>query len=120
MKPMHTPSFPELSRRRFLAGLGGGFGSLALHDLLAAESAPHSSAHRPARARGGFLVTSGIKDGKVEFVEIESRLGEECRLRNPWGAECLLTGNDEPDRKLAGDLLRFSTRAGKRYRLSPP
>jgi hypothetical protein len=71
-------------------------------------------------ARGGFLVTSGIKEGKVEFVEIESRLGEECRLRNPWGAECLLTGSDEPDRKLAGDLLRFSTRAGKRYRLSPP
>jgi hypothetical protein len=71
-------------------------------------------------ARGGFLVTSGIKDGKVEFVEIESRLGEECRLRNPWGAECLLTGNDEPDRKLVGDLLRFSTRAGKRYRLTPP
>jgi hypothetical protein len=71
-------------------------------------------------ARGGFLVTSGIKDGKIEFVEIESRLGEECRLRNPWAGECLLTGSDEPDRKLVGDILRFSTQAGKRYRLTPP
>ena len=70
-------------------------------------------------ARGGFLVTSEIKAGKVGFVEIESRLGEECRLRNPWGAECLLTESDEPDRKLIGDLLRFSTKVGKRYHLSP-
>ena len=42
-------------------------------------------------ARGGFLVTAAIRKGEVELVEIESRLGEECRLRNPWGGTCLLT-----------------------------
>ena len=107
-------------------------------------------------ARGGFLVTSSIRNGEVEFVEIESRLGEECRLRNPWGGPCLLTvvgagegaaveggtveGGDAaaagsmPDGDgtlealkgdatggtlLEGDLLRFATVAGRRYRIIP-
>ena len=35
-------------------------------------------------ARGGFLVGSTIRDGQVGFIEIESRLGQTCRLRNPW------------------------------------
>jgi hypothetical protein len=70
-------------------------------------------------ARGGFLVSSEIRNGEVEFVEIESRLGEYCRLRNPWGAECLLTEVGGPSRKLSGELLYFPTKAGKRYRLSP-
>jgi hypothetical protein len=69
-------------------------------------------------ARGGFLVSSEIQEGKVPFVEIQSRLGEECRLRNPWGVECLLTESEGPSRKLAGELLQFRTKAGKRYRLS--
>ena len=35
--------------------------------------------------RGGFLVTASQKEGVIEFVEINSQLGGECRLRNPWG-----------------------------------
>jgi hypothetical protein len=70
-------------------------------------------------ARGGFLVSSEIRKGKVEFVEIESRLGEECHLRHPWGAESLLTEIDGPSRRLAGEVLRFPTKAGNRYHLSP-
>jgi hypothetical protein len=72
--------------------------------------------------RGGFLVASRIRKGKVEHVEIESRLGEECRLRNPWGesqAVCEGSGNRQV---LAGEVLRFNTAAGKRYRVArqPP
>ena len=103
-------------------------------------------------ARGGFLVTSSIRNGEVEFVEIESRLGEECRLRNPWGGPCLLSGagagegeaaadgtvpegagegpagdsllEEKGDAagdgtQLEGDLLRFETAAGQRYRIRP-
>jgi hypothetical protein len=70
-------------------------------------------------ARGGFLVSSEIRKGKVEFVEIESRLGEECHLRHPWGAESLLTEIGGPSRRLAGEVLRFPTKAGNRYHLSP-
>ncbi|MEP6664688.1 MAG: glycoside hydrolase, partial [Verrucomicrobiota bacterium] len=35
-------------------------------------------------ARRGFLVTSSIQKGEVEFVELASRLGGVCRLHNPW------------------------------------
>ncbi len=103
-------------------------------------------------ARGGFLVTSSIRGGEVEFVEIESRLGEECGLRNPWGGPCLLSGigagegdaaadgtvpegagegpagdsllEEKGDAagdgtQLEGDILRFVTVAGQRYRVLP-
>ena len=103
-------------------------------------------------ARGGFLVTSSIRKGEVELVEIESRLGEGCRLRNPWGGPCILIGIGAGEGKAAadgtvpegagegpagdslleekgdaagdgtqleGDILRFATVAGQRYRVLP-
>ncbi len=41
-------------------------------------------------ARGGFLVTAASDANGVVFIEIESRLGEVCRLRNPWPGACRL------------------------------
>jgi hypothetical protein len=70
-------------------------------------------------ARGGFLVASEIRDGEVLFIDVESRLGEECRVRNPFGGECLLTEADGPPQPVSGDVVRFPTAAGSRYRLSP-
>ena len=75
-------------------------------------------------ARGGFLVTSSMRDGEVEFVEIESRLGEECRVRNPWpGSSCRLVecdGDTDADgTTLAGDILTFETTVAGRYRILP-
>jgi hypothetical protein len=70
-------------------------------------------------ARGGFLVTSAVQQGKVEFVEIESRRGELCRLRNPWGVPCRIEEIDGTARELNGDILCFSTEKGRRYRVLP-
>jgi hypothetical protein len=70
-------------------------------------------------ARGGFLVTAAIRNGEVAFVEIQSRLGETCRLHNPWGKPCLVTEIGGPTQNLDGDLLRFDTAQGKRYRVGP-
>ena len=70
-------------------------------------------------ARGGFLVTSVVHSGEVEFVEIESRRGEKCRLRNPWKGSCLLTDVGGRARKLSGDILRFDTQPGEHYRVFP-
>jgi hypothetical protein len=67
-------------------------------------------------ARGGFLVSSEMKDGKVTFVEIESRLGEECRLRNPWARTCVVSEINGGGRESADELLQFQTTAGSRYR----
>ncbi len=71
-------------------------------------------------ARGGFLVSSQIRNGRIEHVEIESRLGEECRVRNPFGAECLLVEDGGPSQRLSGEILQFTTTASKRYHLTPP
>ena len=70
-------------------------------------------------ARGGFLVSSSVRSGEVEFVEIQSRLGEPCRLRNPWARPCLVIQIGGAEQELAGDILRFDTRSGRHYRVVP-
>lgn len=70
-------------------------------------------------ARGGFYVTSAVRDGEVEFVEIESRWGEPCRLRNPWGKPCLVTSASSTSRRVEGEILRFNTAGDERYLILP-
>lgn len=57
--------------------------------------------------------------GEVEFVEIESRLGESCHLRNTWGTTCRVSGTDATVQELDGDVLYFSTEKGTSYRVLP-
>jgi hypothetical protein len=65
-------------------------------------------------ARGGFLVTSSMQDGKVEFVEIQSQLGGECRIHNPWGdSEITIYRNGKKWKDLDGSILKFNTKAGE-------
>lgn len=66
-------------------------------------------------ARGGFLVTSAIRNGDVEFVEIQSRCGEACRLRNAWGTPCLVSEIGGKAWSVDGDVLSFDTAQGGRY-----
>jgi hypothetical protein len=83
-------------------------------------------------ARGGFLVTAAARNGEVEFVEVESRRGETCRLRNPWGQPGVVTEAGDaaagtvglpslslPPGGESGDLLVFDTVPGGRYRVLP-
>jgi hypothetical protein len=61
-------------------------------------------------ARGGFLVTSAARKGRVEFVELRSQAGGECRLSNPWGAEEVeLYRNGKKAETLTGSLVKFGT-----------
>ena len=69
-------------------------------------------------ARGGFVVRSSISTGRVEFVEIESRLGGTCRVRLPWEAY-RFEGQAEGEVRCRGGLVEFETRRGGRYRLAP-
>lgn len=65
-------------------------------------------------ARGAFHVTSSMRGGRVGFVELESRAGGECRLRNPWGEGGVTLYRDgRKSESLGGALLRFPTRAGE-------
>jgi hypothetical protein len=71
-------------------------------------------------ARGGFSVTSSFRQGRVEFVEIESRAGNACRLRNPWGAQAVALYRDgKPAETLRQSLLQFETRQGERIVAAP-
>ena len=68
-------------------------------------------------ARGGFLVTAATRSGQTEFVEIQSRRGETCRLRNPWDGPCQVTEIGGSAKEQSGEILRFDTRPGKVYRV---
>ena len=73
-------------------------------------------------ARGGFLVSATMCRGHIEAVEIESRRGEECRLRNPWARPCRVeTRNGSPCERLAAanGLVRFPTSGGGVYCIVP-
>lgn len=70
-------------------------------------------------ARGGFLVSASLQDGRVSAIEIRSRLGETCRLRNPWSKPCRVAEIGGTVRELSGDILSFNTRREGRYHLIP-
>ena len=70
-------------------------------------------------ARGGFLVTASLRKGEVLFIEIESRLGEKCRLRNPWNEPARLYASTGNRGQLKGAILEFATTKGGRYRFLP-
>jgi hypothetical protein len=59
-------------------------------------------------ARGAFLVSSSMKDGQIGFVEIRSRAGGECRIRNPWPNTTIrLSRNGKESAEMSGSLLVF-------------
>lgn len=65
--------------------------------------------------RGGFLVSSSMQKGKIEFVEIKSHAGSVCRIRNPWpGNAIVLYRNNKRWKKVSGDLLVFPTKKDDR------
>lgn len=65
-------------------------------------------------ARGGFLVSASHRQGQVEFVEVLSQAGQECRLKNPWGErEVTVFREGRKAESLSGPLLQFPTRKGE-------
>jgi hypothetical protein len=65
------------------------------------------------RARGGFIVRSSIRAGRIAFVELRSLAGAPARLRNPWGADAVTVyRNGQRWRRLEGALLAFETAPG--------
>ncbi len=54
-------------------------------------------------ARGNFVVRAAMKAGRVTKVEIESKSGAECRLRNPWG-DGEVVQSAKASRKLSAEI----------------
>jgi len=70
-------------------------------------------------ARGGFLVSASIREGRVAFVELESQAGAECRLRNPFEGEVTLYRDGVKTESMKGTMLRFATTKGERVTVLP-
>jgi hypothetical protein len=109
----------------------------ALHQALL-QSAPPSPGSRPIirvfpawpdkwdasfklLARGAFLVASSIREGRVSFVQLESKKGAECSVRSPWGEAAVTVYRDgRKAETLNGSLLTFETRTDETVVLVPP
>lgn len=66
------------------------------------------------RAKGDFIVTSSMKSGNVNFIEVTSNRGGSCTIRNYWGTQRVdFYRNNRKSETLASDLLTFATKAGE-------
>ena len=71
-------------------------------------------------ARGNFMVTSSMKKGNIEFVEITSQAGGECVLRNPWSTQQIsIYKNGKKMKDANGDLLRLQTNLNDKLLIVP-
>lgn len=75
----------------------------------------HWDARFQLYCRGNFMVSSSFQKGQVEFVEIISRSGEVCQLRNPWEDDVILFVDGKESKTLSGSLLKFSTSVNGQY-----
>ena len=72
------------------------------------------------RAWGGFLVSSSLRAGAVEFVELISEQARDCTMRNPWsGQSARLYRNGELSAVMSGTTFAFPTARGEVIRLLP-
>lgn len=70
-------------------------------------------------ARGAFLVSCSVKNGKTGEIIIESQKGGICRIKNPWpGSAVSLYRNGKPVGKIQEELLSFPTVKGEILKLS--
>ncbi|MFD2162308.1 trehalose hydrolase [Paradesertivirga mongoliensis] len=62
------------------------------------------------RAYGAFLVSSNVKNGKIEYIRILSEKGRKCNVENPWpGRRVQLLRNGGKAEMLEGEQLSFDT-----------
>ena len=74
------------------------------------------------RAQGAFLVTAEWRDGRTAYVLIESEVGADCRLANPWPGQAVAVvapGKEALPHRVDGDVISFATQAGQVYAVCP-
>jgi hypothetical protein len=72
------------------------------------------------RSEGGFLISAGFEKAKVPFVEIQSLLGKECVIENPWqGNKAIVRKGSEILLESEKRELRFNTDKETTYIIEP-
>jgi len=70
------------------------------------------------RAWGAFLISAQQKNGKIQFVKINSEKGRNCTLINPWmNGVVAVYRNGKKSETLRGDRLTIKTVAGESIEL---
>jgi alpha-L-fucosidase 2 len=65
-------------------------------------------------------VTSSQQGGKIQFVELKSRLGNACELVNPWGESGVTVYRDgKAAEQLSGATVLILTRKGETVTMVP-
>jgi hypothetical protein len=72
------------------------------------------------RAAGGFLVSSSIVNGDVQWIEVYSEYDNELSIYNPWDGEEVQIAVDDAERpNVKGDLLSIDVKKGQKVVLKP-
>ena len=72
------------------------------------------------RAYGAFLVSSSLKNGTVEMVEIKSEKGRTCVIDNPWkGKEVRIVRNGKDEEVISGSQFTIDTKEGETVKVLP-
>lgn len=123
--------FPNL----YIVQAGGGIETLAAVPLTINEMLLQSYEHiirvfpnwnnnrdasfEKLRAYGAFVISSSLKNGKVEYVKILSEKGRPCKMENPWpGQKVQVVRNNKKAGILEGEKFRFSTKKNERIELT--
>jgi hypothetical protein len=71
------------------------------------------------RAYGAFLVSSRLKNGKIENVKITSEKGRVCVMQNPWpGKTVQLIRDGKSSERLEGSFFTFNTKVNETIELN--
>ncbi len=72
------------------------------------------------RSQTGFMVSSERSCGEINFIEIESIFGDECKITNPWDGKVIVTCNGKKVDTAGNEKdIVFKTEKGRKYLVVP-
>jgi len=70
-------------------------------------------------AEGGFVVSSEIKSGKVQWISIKSLLGNPCKLQLPWREAVVQSSLKKNHQLVSGEITEIKTKANEVIMILP-
>ncbi len=70
-------------------------------------------------AVGGFVVSSEIKLGEVQWISIESLLGNPCKLELPWNKAVVQSNLKRNPQMISGNIPEIKTKANEVIMIFP-
>ncbi len=70
-------------------------------------------------AEGGFIVSSEIKSGEVQWVSIKSLLGNPCKLALPWNKAVVQSNLKKNSKLINGNIVEITTKANEMIMIFP-